>query len=66
VSNPAKPFPAGVVNKRANEAAASGAAKLVDQCSTHKSKYLRARASSASASSFESLTPESTFFCAAK
>jgi len=61
-----KPFPGAVANKRAKAAAASGAAKLEAQCSTHKSKYLRASASSASPWSFESLTPESTFFCAAK
>jgi len=51
---------------RATDAAASGAARVDAQCSTHKSKYLRASASSASPWSFESLTPNFTFFCAAK
>jgi hypothetical protein len=47
-------------------AAASGAVKLDAQCSSHKSKYLRASAFSASSSSAELVTSESIFFCAAK
>jgi hypothetical protein len=65
-SNPAKPVPEKAVSRRIIAAADSGAAKLDAQCSSHKSKYLRASASSASPFSIESVTLKSIFFCAAK
>jgi hypothetical protein len=65
-SNPAKPFPGDGVSTRVIAVAASGAAKLDAQCSSHKSKYLRASAFSASPSSADSLTSAPTFFCDAK
>jgi hypothetical protein len=65
-SIPAKPFPGWAPSRRAIAAAVSGAVKLDAQCSSHKSKYLRASAFSASAPSWESFTPESIFFCVAK
>jgi hypothetical protein len=65
-SNPAMPFPGEDASRRVIAAAASGAVKLEAQCSSHKSKYLRASAFSASPSSAELVTSESIFFCAAK
>jgi len=68
-SIPAKPVPgaaAEVASKRVIAAAVSGAAKLAAQCSSHKSKYLRASAFNASPSSADLVTSESMFFCAAK
>jgi hypothetical protein len=65
-SIPATPFPGEDASMRVIAAAASGAVKLDAQCSSHKSKYLRASVFSASPSSAELVTSESTFFCAAK
>jgi hypothetical protein len=73
-SKPARPAPgfiplAGVKN-RAIAAAASGAARQEDQCSSHKSRYLRASAFSASGSFCVSIMTvpraAAASFCAAK